>query len=471
MKQYENHHRTLREWYLTNIRTDHVQFFCATGCCVVADALRPWRNVLLYMMGIWSITDYANNELVFGGDIMDYLLTGVTGLVGRHLLFELLEKIKTAGSKSIVYLLVRPKKDESARERVLRLFCDGEAPDNVRNRDRKWLLERVRCIEQSLADTTLATALQGIPSDELVVLHCAGSTNLLLTREARREVAAANYHGTVQLLNSLEGVAVSRFIYISTAFSCGIQHASTVIPHDFSTIKVADFRNPYERCKYLTERTVEGYCRKRDLPVQILRPAIVCGRLIDPPLYVTNKFDVFYGWAKFFYHMQHLADGKKVRIAINREGSLNIVPVDYVAKVIAEVMDNDEVSHLNIVNSVPVRHVDSIPVMLQETAGIPYELVDEVPKHQTDIERRYYKTAGRVFAPYITTHNQVFEPVVSSCCALDEGDVDSCFPELIKYAVRKQFKDPDDQRVRRRPSEAFILTGPVAYTSDLASKK
>ena len=39
---------------------------------------------------------------------------------------------------------------------------------------------------------------------------------------------------------------------------------------------------------------------------QILRPGIVSGRLMDSPLYFTSKFDVFYGWAKFFYNLSRI---------------------------------------------------------------------------------------------------------------------------------------------------------------------
>lgn len=128
------------------------------------------------------------------------------------------------------------------------------------------------------------------------VIHCAGSTNLLNTNDSKELVYNQNFLVTKNLLKELP-TSVNRFLYISTAYSFGIQNNKV---NDFiENYEVSNFRNPYEQSKYESERFVKETCKIKNINAQILRPSIICGRLIDKPLFEKPKFDVFYSWAIF----------------------------------------------------------------------------------------------------------------------------------------------------------------------------
>jgi long-chain acyl-CoA synthetase len=87
------------------------------------------------------------------------------------------------------------------------------------------------------------------------------------------------------------------------------------------------FRNPYERSKFEAELALrrEG----ADLPLQILRPSIVVG---DSATGRTSSFNVLYGPLKAF------ARGGIRAIPARRDSPVDIVPVDYVADRVHELV-------------------------------------------------------------------------------------------------------------------------------------
>lgn len=393
---------------------------------------------------------------------MDYFLTGSTGLVGSHVLFELLNHIHTQKSESRIFLLVRGTKDESPEDRIKRVLYNEDAPDFVHALPLDQLLGKIECVESDLNNPDLPVQLQLLNSNSLTVIHSAASTNLMQGPNAEQDVYENNFKGTLSLLNSLKSLNVRRFTYISTAFSCGMQDQLDLIGNDYLTYPVNGFRNPYEGHKNEIEKILKADCDERGIDLQILRPAVVCGRLMDTPFYKTTKFDVFYGWAKFFYGRREKIGDSKFRISINPEGTQNIVPVDYVAKVIAKAIHMDNIEQLNIVSENPPLHKEYFAKILDEI-GIPnYEFVDEIPEDLSVWETLYYKSAGRVFEPYICNKNMVFDTQVLSTQfgEFKFNDVLQNFGELIQFAISRQFIEPN--HVVPAPKNGSMIKMPSA---------
>lgn len=372
---------------------------------------------------------------------MQYLLTGSTGLIGRHVMFELLKDMMDRKQNSKLWLVVRPKGEKSARQRIADIFNDPESPDYIRQYSVDKLMSKLGFIEHHLNSAALRTELKELPADELIVIHNAASTNLMPGEAAEQDVQQNNHQATHNLLESLPAEKVKRFAFVSTAFSCGTQSGGDSIPTDFSQLEKSSFRNPYEKCKAQTEEFLSDYCEQKNIDLQILRPAVVCGRLIDAPYYCTTKFDVFYGWAKFFYKMKNKLGDNPMRIHVNSQGTLNIVPVDYVSKVIFSAVHHDEIRHINIVNPKAPMHKDYISVMLKQLGITNYQFTDQEPEQPSMMEKMYYSTAGKAFAPYITTEDQVFETSLLDQHFKDLGysNILSKFDKLIDYAIGKRF--------------------------------
>jgi len=110
-----------------------------------------------------------------------------------------------------------------------------------------------------------------------------------------------------------------QFHHVSTCYVAGKREGvilETELRHD------AGYRNYYEESKYLAELEVES--AKKQLPITIHRPAVVCG---DSRTGETGKYDGVY------YLIHYLLRWPSALSMINignHKVSLNLVPVDFV---------------------------------------------------------------------------------------------------------------------------------------------
>jgi len=124
--------------------------------------------------------------------------------------------------------------------------------------------------------------------------------------------------------------------YISTAFVVGnsrIQFTEA----DLNTNQ--DFNNTYEKSKYEAELLARDFIKK-GLKIAIYRPSIVVGDYLSGE---TTNFRMFY---KPF---RSLSLGLFAELPLNKDGYLNLIPVDYAARAIftlAENEDSAEVYHI-----------------------------------------------------------------------------------------------------------------------------
>jgi thioester reductase-like protein len=135
-------------------------------------------------------------------------------------------------------------------------------------------------------------------------------------------VNAGGTRNVVELAHTLPHLR--QFHHVSTCYVAGKREGvilETELRHD------AGYRNYYEESKYLAELEVES--AKKDLPVTIHRPAVVCG---DSKTGETGKYDGVY------YLIHYLLRWPSVLSMINignHEVSLNLVPVNFVVDAMA----------------------------------------------------------------------------------------------------------------------------------------
>jgi len=335
------------------------------------------------------------------------LITGSTGLVGMHVLYELLREMNDGSLAGKIYPVLRTTSSLSASQRIdrvlqnkfLPLFLAGNAA-SVR--------KLIHPISADLCDLdSLKEAIRSsvAPHEPLTVIHSAGSVNLETTQEARDDVYAHNYKGTLNLLRALEGYAV-RFIYIGTVFSSGVQRGR--ISDDYLSLPSHAYRNPYEESKAKVEVEVAHYCKEKGICFQILRPSIICGRVMDQPLYYTPKFDVFYGWLKFFWQLKKAELHSPLRLCIHQTATMNVVPVDFVAKTIVKAV-HSYVGQLNIANPEAANTMEITKVALEHIGYENASFVDSVPQDLGRIEQFYYKTVGALFDSYINNDASIYD--------------------------------------------------------------
>jgi thioester reductase-like protein len=244
------------------------------------------------------------------------LLTGATGFLGMQVLDRILEETDRP-----VLACVRATDVVSAQRRIAATLetLYGSSDRHA---------GRVRAIP---ADLTLPAfgldpgAWGRLARECGAIVHCAASVSFGLDLAAAR---AINVGGTRQVLAlarraRAEG-ALERFVHVSTAYVAGDSDGLfTEVQRDIGQ----GFRNTYERTKLEAELAVAGALGELDGVV--VRPSIVVGERASG---WTAAFNVIYPPLRAF-----AAGGMEV-VPGRPEGSIDIVPVDYVVAAIAQLL-------------------------------------------------------------------------------------------------------------------------------------
>ena len=140
---------------------------------------------------------------------MNCLLTGGTGIVGSHIIFEWLHKAIVEKTVNHLFLVIRDN-EKSAEDRLLAILKDASRPEFLNNFTLEACLEKITVISHDL-DTINKAVLDNYSFN--TVIHCAGSTSLLHTTDSKEKVHTQNYLVTKNLLEELP-TSVNRFLYI-----------------------------------------------------------------------------------------------------------------------------------------------------------------------------------------------------------------------------------------------------------------
>jgi len=237
-----------------------------------------------------------------------FFITGFPGFIANRLVERL------ARSTGKLILLVQPSLRERAQEELSRIAAST-------GREASPFHTVVGDI--SLPDLGLSEVdCQLVRAETTRVFHLAAVYDLAVARELAIKV---NVDGTRNVSNFARSLPRLRhFHHVSTCYVAGKREGrilETELKHD------AGFRNFYEESKYLAEFEVESL--KRDLPVTIHRPAVVCG---DSKTGETAKYDgVYY----LIFYLLLWPRGLSMLNIGNHEVALNLVPVDFVVDAMA----------------------------------------------------------------------------------------------------------------------------------------
>ena len=182
-------------------------------------------------------------------------------------------------------------------------------------------------VEGDISEPQLAltnTDLELVRQQTTRIFHLAAIYDLAVPEDIAMRVNVGGTRNVLEVARSIP--QLQQFHHVSTCYVAGKREGlirETELRHD------AGYRNFYEESKYLAELEVE--IAKRDLPVTIHRPAVVCG---DSHTGETGKYDGVY------YLIHYLLRWPSVLSLINIGNhvvSLNLVPVDFVVDAMAAV--------------------------------------------------------------------------------------------------------------------------------------
>ncbi len=309
---------------------------------------------------------------------MRVAITGATGVVGRHLLFELIKQHTGRLDRLEVLVLGRGDAGASLRERMRADRAGGRQPPTCLGEGRgtgglsEFCTERIRCVDMDLERDDLALSphdlrrLRAEPIDCL--LHSAALTDLRNTPAVAAAARQTNLLGTRRLLRLVDALRVREFDYVGSAYCCGL--AAGEVPPDYANGH-DEFRNPYERTKLEGELAVRDFARRTGLRCRYFRPSVVCGRMIEPPLGAISKFGVIYSIGALGVRLRQRQRtiappaGGAFRACCNPRGGLNVVPADYVAKAVCQVIAQDDPGEsYHVVKERPIPNTLLVPALL-----------------------------------------------------------------------------------------------------------
>ena len=393
---------------------------------------------------------------------MRVAITGATGVLGRNLLFELIKRHISCLDSLEIFVLGRGSGKEDGRSRIRRMLKkDGLAylaagPD-ASSEIMRFAEQRIRSVEADLGRPQLGIArkdrrhLRAAPIDYF--FHSAALTDLRNTTAARERLHEINVEGTRHVLSLASSLEIREFCNVASAYCCGIA-IGRVSPDCVSADQ--GFRNPYEESKLRAEIAVREFAAKTGTRCRYFRPSVLCGRLIEQPLGAISKFGVFYAMGAFILRMKASmlpegADvhGEPVRLDMrgccDLDGGLNVVPVDYAAKLMVELcLSGDPGESYHIVSDADTAYRRLASVLLRSLNVTLGTISRQMPADRNRMEQIYYRTVGGILTPYCVSAPMSFDTVSIQqaarkgrlrCPPLAEAGLDT----LIAYALKRDF--------------------------------
>ena len=372
------------------------------------------------------------------------LVTGVTGLVGRYLLRDLL----SAGKRLAV--VVRDGRKQSAAQRVESIMQHWE-------RDAGQPLPRPIVFSGDVSQPGM-----GLDAEQTGWLrrHC----NSVLHNAAILKFQGAdrngdpwktNLDGTKHVLDVCRDVQASHMHYVSSAYVCG-NRVTTVYENELDCGQA--FRNDYEHSKFLAEKCV----RDCDLfeSTTIYRPAVIAGDT------KTGYTSTYHG---LFLYLRLLAmlvpaqeagkDGAKLTdISLPYQGDepRNVVPVDWVASVICKLFD-DTSAHGNTFHLAPDQYITARQIIdfcceYFGSYGVQYAGGNEEERKadESEFAAKFFENTA-VYSSYETTDPKF------DCTNLKKFAGDLPCPAIDNEVVRRYLEfgiqDQWGKRREAKPSE------------------
>lgn len=246
------------------------------------------------------------------------LLTGATGFLGTYCARELIRR----GSHIIA--LVRPAQGALGRSPEKRLERLWDFDPELK----AALGSKVTCVAGDISLPGLGLTAEDealIASQVSAIVHTAAEVGI---KKGLDRLHTINVKGTAHVLDLATRInqlhPLKRFVHVSTAYVAGASSGPTpeepVSPNSFNSL--------YEQTKHQAEKLV--LAKSEELNTIIIRPAQIVGDSSTGRVFAFNTL---------YYPLKLYLRGTARLIPASRSIKLNLVPVDYVARIAIESID------------------------------------------------------------------------------------------------------------------------------------
>jgi long-chain acyl-CoA synthetase len=245
------------------------------------------------------------------------LITGATGTVGRELVAELLRRDPKA--RPILLIRAADDRETSGRMQKIQRYLGTVRPGID--------LSRTRAVRGDITlphlglDPATAERLQASVTE---IVHAAASVQLDLPLACARQI---NVDGTSEVLRfATRCRRLRRLAHVSTAFVAG-DRTGRVTENELE--RDQGYLNAYEQSKCEAEALVRAHADR--LPITIFRPSIVVGDSADGHIATFGTI---------YQPVRRIASGRIRAIPGDPDLHLDLVPIDYVVRMIACLLEN-----------------------------------------------------------------------------------------------------------------------------------
>lgn len=256
------------------------------------------------------------------------LLTGATGLLGRHLLRDLLASGYRVG------VLVKDGLQGTASDRLEELHAFGSETLGQK-------LPKPVLLHGDLTMPHLGLGVaerHWLAREAKAVIHSAAKVSYRPTADG--EPYETNVRGTRRLLELCQSVGVVEFHHLSTAFVCG-DRRGTVYEDELDCGNGSS--NAYEQSKFAGEKLIRGWSGIR---TTVYRPSVIVG---DSRTGYTSTYHHFYRFLELAVRLSSgpANTGSKgkpirqrlpIRLPLSGDETQNLVPVDWVSRAIIQLL-------------------------------------------------------------------------------------------------------------------------------------
>lgn len=318
---------------------------------------------------------------------MNNLITGATGFVGSAVALELLSR-----PSGTVTGIVRGDDDTAATARLRTTLHELIGGYDLNNLLHDAVEQRVTALAGDVTRDQCGISLKTLNQHNQgnqegnEFWHCAAS--LKFQDRHRKEIETTNVAGTANVLSLASTLSTRCFNSVSTAYVAGSR--AGLIPAE--PARTGHENNLYERSKIAAETLVT----ESGLNYRILRPGVVIGH--SATRYAMSD-DGMYGFLRNLIKYARVLDRTRVGLAAEHEaslvaaraGTLDLVPVDYVAADAVGLATADApkgIYHLTNPLSAEIKEVLDVCF---DTAGFPPPRCVEQPDGLCAVDQKLYE--------------------------------------------------------------------------------
>ena len=348
------------------------------------------------------------------------LLTGATGLLGRYLMRDLLLKHQRLA------VLVRATEKQQARERVEQILQYFEAELGHRL-PRPVILTGDVC-QPNLGLTSKQVRWVSDYCNQMI--HSAAVLDFH-GNDRQQEPWRTNLGGTQNVITFALDASIENFHYVSTAYVCGDQTGPV---SETELTAPESFRNDYERSKFEAEAAVHattGFVSKT-----IYRPAVIVG---DSKTGYTSTYHGLFMYLRLLAMLVPLqernADGQiltPIELPMNGDEPRNLVPIDWVSKVITHLVltpeAHDRTYHLSPDRCTTVKEIIDFCYSYFNSTGAKFVGADAEVSADGSFAQTFFDNA-EIYSTYDTNDPEFCNANVRQfaghlpCPAIDESMV------------------------------------------------